>query len=417
MAITQKSRWDDAGVEPPAGSAKYTAGEQPIAEYDNWFNKAVVDDIAALNSWLDNLGITKIYIDTEANMPASGTTKELFIATDTNKIYRGTGTGWQLLTTEWDAILNKPSSFPPSVHASSHAYGGSDQLSLDASQITSGRLSLSRLPTSATANRYLVVRTANADPVWDVIKLSDLSIDTDKFWNRKKITGLGGLEVIATASFPPGQGGLIAWNYPSGSGATVFFNHHGTGHNEYIFYSTTDWSNFTELLRITNSNAQFNVHILPKTNNTYDLGSSSLRFKDIYLAGSIHFGDGTTLSSASGLTGKTLYAADETEVSTTSTTPTSVKQFNLVKLAGAGLNWNTLTVVLEAYNTAGQTTNVDIVIGGTTYATLSWTENAYALKYTTIDISGLGDGKYLVDFKMYVTGGTGYLQHMEVWVE
>ncbi len=105
MAITQKSRWDDAGVEPPAGEAKYTAGEQPIAEYDNWFNKAVVDDIAALNSWLDNLGITKIYIDTEANMPASGTTKELFIATDTNKIYRGTGTGWQLLTTEWDAIM------------------------------------------------------------------------------------------------------------------------------------------------------------------------------------------------------------------------------------------------------------------------------------------------------------------------
>jgi len=112
MAITQKSRWDDVGVEPPAGEARYAAGEQPIAEYDNWFNKAVVDDIAALNAWLDNLGITKVYIDAEANKPASGKTTELFIATDTNKIYRGTGTGWQELTVDWNAILNKPSTFP-----------------------------------------------------------------------------------------------------------------------------------------------------------------------------------------------------------------------------------------------------------------------------------------------------------------
>ena len=57
MAITQKSRWDDVGVEPPAGEARYVAGEQPIAEYDNWFNKAVVDDIAALNAYLDSLGL------------------------------------------------------------------------------------------------------------------------------------------------------------------------------------------------------------------------------------------------------------------------------------------------------------------------------------------------------------------------
>lgn len=52
MPITQKSRWDDAGVEPPAGEAKYAAGEQPIAEYDNWFNSAVVDDISNLNKEL-----------------------------------------------------------------------------------------------------------------------------------------------------------------------------------------------------------------------------------------------------------------------------------------------------------------------------------------------------------------------------
>lgn len=132
MAITQKSRWDDVGQEPPAGEAKYTAGEQPIAEYDNWFNKAVVDDIAALNQWLDNLGITKVYFDTEANKPASGATTELFIATDTNKIYRGTGTGWQEIPIlSWDDIVNKPSVFPPETHQ----HADTDLLSIDWSKI------------------------------------------------------------------------------------------------------------------------------------------------------------------------------------------------------------------------------------------------------------------------------------------
>ncbi|MEM1523611.1 MAG: hypothetical protein QXU69_11300, partial [Thermofilaceae archaeon] len=39
----------------------------------------------------------------------------------------------------------------------------------------SGRLSLSKLPTSATANRVLVVRTANADPTYDQVTTSDIA--------------------------------------------------------------------------------------------------------------------------------------------------------------------------------------------------------------------------------------------------
>ena len=99
----------------------------------------------------------------------------------------------------WDNIPDKPSKFPPELHASSHGLGGSDELSLDASQITSGtlsadripgldaskivsgRLSVSRLPTSSTANRFLVVRTANADPVFDSLKSDDIpSLDASK---------------------------------------------------------------------------------------------------------------------------------------------------------------------------------------------------------------------------------------------
>ena len=46
----------------------------------------------------------------------------------------------------WDNIPDKPSVFPPDLHASTHAKGGADELSLDASQITSGTLDLARIP-------------------------------------------------------------------------------------------------------------------------------------------------------------------------------------------------------------------------------------------------------------------------------
>lgn len=48
MAVTKTSRWDDTGSQPPANEAKYTAGEQPVAEYDNWFNYAVTQDLQAI---------------------------------------------------------------------------------------------------------------------------------------------------------------------------------------------------------------------------------------------------------------------------------------------------------------------------------------------------------------------------------
>jgi hypothetical protein len=47
----------------------------------------------------------------------------------------------------WGNIPDKPSTFPASTHASTHASGGSDPVSLNASQIISGTLSLDRIPT------------------------------------------------------------------------------------------------------------------------------------------------------------------------------------------------------------------------------------------------------------------------------
>jgi hypothetical protein len=59
MPISQQSRWDNTGTEPPAGSAKYTAGEQPIAEYDNWANYSFANDITNLNKELAGRTLNK----------------------------------------------------------------------------------------------------------------------------------------------------------------------------------------------------------------------------------------------------------------------------------------------------------------------------------------------------------------------
>jgi len=312
----------------------------------------------------------------------------------------------------WDNIPDKPSKFPPEAHASAHAKGGSDELSLDASQIVSGVLSVDRIPDLPRSK----ITDFFSSPFWDNIpdkpsyfpsKASLFTVDnhikppsgaTYDLGDSSKDFRIGWFSQAVrvgrtnVATFPSGQGGYIGWNYPSGTGATVFFNHHGGGSVEYIFYSTTDWQNFTELLRITNSQFKLNIPlVLP---------------------------DGTSISSKSDLGGKALIASDETELSTTSTSNVSLKQFNMVKLSGAGLNWSKMTIVVEGYiDTSGQTAYLDIYIGGTKYATITWTETSYTLKYKIIDISGLGDGKHLVDLQMRVTGGTGYLRLVEVWVE
>ena len=76
MAINQKSRWDDLGQEPAAGLAKYTAGEQPIAEYDNWFNYSVSKDIESLNKELSGRVLNKGYITSAAVTEISLTLKQ-----------------------------------------------------------------------------------------------------------------------------------------------------------------------------------------------------------------------------------------------------------------------------------------------------------------------------------------------------
>lgn len=78
-----------------------------------------------------NAGSTpSIQAGADASKPSPGTAGRLYIATDTGKIYRDTGSSWQIIATiNWNDITGKPSTFTPSAHKSTHASGGSDALS------------------------------------------------------------------------------------------------------------------------------------------------------------------------------------------------------------------------------------------------------------------------------------------------
>jgi len=119
-----------------------------------------------------------------------------------------------------------------------------------------------------------------------------------------------------------------------------------------------------------------------------------------------------------GVVGKVLLAFDDTELSTTSTSYTSLKNFRFVKNSDYGLGWKKLYVHAEARQaTSGQTTYVGIYVDDVLKAEITYTETSYTLKSTVVDISDLADGIRSFDARVKVTGGTGYLKLLEVYGE
>lgn len=332
MAITQKSRWDDVGQEPPAGDAKYVAGEQPIAEYDNWFNYSVAQDIAALNAWLDNLGITKVYIDTSANKPDSGQTTELYIETDTNRIFRGTGSGWQELAIDLSQIIVDTDFLPDadgtrdlgsSTKRWKRGYFSEDIFGTRLYMKHSDDLDGSKFfysPATLTADRtlfgvgddsktpiYLIWWVRRADgsddfylgTEWGEIKArSDILPDTDNYFNLGSSTNrwnwIWGTTIVC-------QDGTLIMQKPSSEvhiaielrettdpyhrwaiikrGATS-----ESGEADGLVFSYHDGSSWYSwlILDVLTSSVKLKNSFVPYTDNAFDLGNSTLRWANLY---------------------------------------------------------------------------------------------------------------------------------------
>lgn len=98
-------------------------------------------DTEIVNRVKNGGGVPSIQAGLDANKPSAGTSGRIYIATDTQIIYRDTGSAWQKIgVVNWNDIANKPSVFPPATHThtrseitgfahkATHAKGGADAI-------------------------------------------------------------------------------------------------------------------------------------------------------------------------------------------------------------------------------------------------------------------------------------------------
>ena len=96
------ARWDDTGTVIPAGEAKYTVAEQPIAEYDNWINYNLVTDMQAV---IDDV-INKFNANTILKADSDNTPTSLAVAVSTFVGRKAAGSIAALTATEARTVLN-----------------------------------------------------------------------------------------------------------------------------------------------------------------------------------------------------------------------------------------------------------------------------------------------------------------------
>jgi len=213
------------------------------------------------------------------------------------------------------------------LHASQHALGGEDELSLDASQITSGVLSVDRIPDLSRSK----ITDFFSSPFWDNIpdkpfstlgseftvsagelqinsitrsKISDLF--SSPFWDNipdKPSTfppeahthGISDLTdfvnvskvIIDTSANRPAAG--VAGRLFFETDTHMIYYDDGTS---WVKLGVADWGNIDgkpskfppEAHTHSVSDVTFDGSVTPPADNTYDLGSSSYRWRDLFVA-------------------------------------------------------------------------------------------------------------------------------------
>lgn len=128
-------------------------------------------------------------------------------------------------------------------------------------------------------------------------------------------------------------------------------------------------------------------------------------------------------NSASRILERCLYWGDETEKSTTSTTPTVVKQSRLYRSSTNGFKFNKIYVIAEIRSAGGGTTTLQFRSGGSTISLGTTTSGSYVLISAMIDattIPAFADPSLnLVEFLLSTSSGASpaFNRTIEVYVE
>lgn len=128
-------------------------------------------------------------------------------------------------------------------------------------------------------------------------------------------------------------------------------------------------------------------------------------------------------NSGSRILERCLYWGDETEKSTTSTSPVVIKQSRLYRGSGHGFKFNRLYVIAEIRSSSGGTTTLQCRLGGSTISLGTTTGGAYTVISAVIDITVIpafaDPSLNLVEFLLHTSAGSSvaFNRTVEVYVE
>jgi len=169
--------------------------------------------------------------------------------------------------------------------------------------------------------------------------------------------------------------------------------------------------------RVLQNIASISQSLLPTNDNSYDLGSSSNRWRNAYFSGNISINSeaATGTNVIKGL--RVFYAGDETQVSTTSTTPELKKQFTSVFDSSYGIKPRYINVIARIWNgVSGSTTYLNVTLEGCNGITLSATSTSATVVKGSISVGSCPDGLYPAKVYLYTTsGGTAYNDVIEFY--
>jgi len=223
-----------------------------------------------------------------------------------------------------------------------------------------------------------------------------------------KLDVQGGNIRWGTSSLTTDQGGAIELGNSSGSGNAPYIDfHYGVG-------ASQDYN--VRIQNDANGRLKLEASTLYITGNL-GIGTTTPSSKLEVYGGDIEINDGQANGTYKIKGLRVFYAGDETQVSTTSTTPELKKQFTAVFDDTYGIKPRYINIIAKIWNSGGYTTSLNVTLQGCGGTVLSTASTSPTLVKGWIDVSGCGNNYYPTGIYLSTSnaGGTAYNDLIEFY--